>query len=167
MRISRRRATRLRISRATVGNVSTAFSLCLMPPMRAFLLTLILLVAAGCAERTPSVEASEPMPAGMAIRGEEVFAQQCAGCHPGGKRGLGPALGRPIPRGLVVFQVRRGSKLMPAFTEEQISERDVEALLVHLEKFKREHQEREMADGLVRSLGLIDPSEDLTRVMPW
>ena len=136
--------------------------------MRAVFLPLLVLASllGGCAAPA-RVEAFAPMPSGMALRGEEVFSRNCAGCHPGGRKGLGPALGRPMARGLVVFQLRRGNNLMPAFSEEQISERDLEALLGHLEKFKREHEERRMADGVVESLGLIDRPGDLMRVMPW
>jgi mono/diheme cytochrome c family protein len=62
---------------------------------------------------TPSSEA--------VIRGQVAFDTHCNGCHPGGEAGLGVALNnKPLPRGLIKLQIRRGLGAMPAFSKQVI-----------------------------------------------
>jgi mono/diheme cytochrome c family protein len=65
--------------------------------------------------------------------GERVFMMHCNRCHPLGEAGLGPALNnRPFPEFLKRLQVRRGLGAMPAFSEKQISDDELDALMDYL-----------------------------------
>ena len=62
-------------------------------------------------------------------RGQILFSQQCYQCHPNGSTGVGPALNnKPLPAALVKTQVRKGLGAMPAYSEKQISDADLDAL---------------------------------------
>jgi mono/diheme cytochrome c family protein len=67
---------------------------------------------------------------GDATAGAEVFATNCAGCHPGvgpdlQSHGASPAEARHI--------IRVGEDRMPAFGPEQLSDADVENVLAHMQ----------------------------------
>ena len=56
----------------------------------------------------------------------------------GGAASLGPALNnKPLPDRLIRFQVRNGQGAMPAFSEDQFSNDELEALLAYLEALKQ------------------------------
>ena len=62
-------------------------------------------------------------------RGERLFFKHCSRCHPGGEAGLGPALNnKPLPELAIETQIRQGIGAMPAFSEDQLSEQQVEAI---------------------------------------
>jgi mono/diheme cytochrome c family protein len=70
--------------------------------------------------------------------GRKIFMDHCHQCHPGGEAGLGPALNnKPLPAFAIRTQVRRGFGAMPAFHENEISEADLDALLVYLKALRR------------------------------
>ena len=93
----------------------------------------VALAACGSARRSAPLGAA-PLPNTAEIRrGEAVFMQACHPCHPGGETGLGPSLhDKPLPRFLVAMQVRRGFGAMPAFSPDEISDPDLDALLAYL-----------------------------------
>jgi mono/diheme cytochrome c family protein len=94
---------------------------------------------AGCG----SLHHSEPIDGPLTIasdqakRGQQVFAEHCHKCHIGGGAGLGPAI-RPVPDFLIRFQVRQGLGAMPAFTEQRLSDEDLDALLAYLRVIRRQ-----------------------------
>jgi mono/diheme cytochrome c family protein len=66
--------------------------------------------------------------------GQRVFDRRCHSCHPGGAGGLGPSLNdKPLPAGLIKFQVRHGLGVMPAFSEEEITDEELQALVRYME----------------------------------
>lgn len=70
-------------------------------------------------------------------QGQEHFMHHCHQCHPGGSAGLGPALNnKPLPRSLMRFQVRHGLGAMPKFSEEKISDEDLERILDFLKALR-------------------------------
>ena len=74
----------------------------------------------------------------QAERGRVVFMTNCHQCHPGGEAGLGPALNdKPFPEFLKKFQVRRGLGTMPSFSEQQISDEQLEELMEYLKAVRR------------------------------
>ena len=92
-------------------------------------------LAAGCG----SVRRSEALDGPMRIRdadverGRVVFAQHCHKCHPGGEPGLGPGLNdKPLPQFLMRFQVRHGLGAMPSFSDDEISDGDLDRLIRYL-----------------------------------
>jgi mono/diheme cytochrome c family protein len=72
--------------------------------------------------------------------GQRVFAANCDQCHPGGAGGLGPSLNdKPLPGGLIAYQVRNGLGAMPAFSEVQLADEELDALILYLVRL-REHE---------------------------
>lgn len=66
--------------------------------------------------------------------GQEVYAEFCEGCHPGGEEGDGPKIaGLGLSPAKVRWQVRAGLKEMPAFGPDKISDPQLEALLAYAE----------------------------------
>jgi mono/diheme cytochrome c family protein len=95
----------------------------------------VLVVAAGCgsARRSEPLTGAFAPPSAEAARGERVFMANCHQCHPGGEAGLGPAINnKPLPTGLIRFQVREGIGAMPAFAKDDIPDGDLDALLAYL-----------------------------------
>jgi mono/diheme cytochrome c family protein len=80
-------------------------------------------------------------------RGQIVFMKNCNQCHPGGEGGLGPALNnKPAPAAAIKLVVRAGPLAMPAFSEEEISSADLDAVaeyVVALRNTVDHHEDRE------------------------
>lgn len=93
------------------------------------------LIAGGCG----TARRAEPLAGPMRLEdpqlaaGREVFTTKCHQCHPGGEGGLGPAINnKPLPGSLIRLQVRKGLGTMPAFSEEVISDQDLDSLIAYL-----------------------------------
>jgi mono/diheme cytochrome c family protein len=102
---------------------------------RAVATLLLAATASGCG----SSRRSEPLvgafvPQGEAqVRGEHVFFEFCHQCHPGGEAGLGPALNATIlPDAAIRTQVREGLGAMPAFSESELPNRELDELIAYL-----------------------------------
>jgi mono/diheme cytochrome c family protein len=82
----------------------------------------------------PSAATDEPVAAGDAEQGADVFARSCAGCHgPGGTGGSGPALmGTGLEAAFVTERVREGAGVMPAGLVTGQDEADVVAYVVSI-----------------------------------
>jgi len=66
--------------------------------------------------------------------GQEIYAEFCEGCHPGGEEGDGPRIsGLTLSPAKMRWQVRVGGDDMPAFGPDKISDSDLEALLAYTE----------------------------------
>jgi mono/diheme cytochrome c family protein len=105
--------------------------------MRAFL---ILILLAGCSARRSEPIAGPFVPdSSMLARGEIAFDQHCSRCHPGGERGLAPAINnKPLPGFLMKLQVRHGAGAMPAFSERELPKDELDALVKYLKKLRRQ-----------------------------
>lgn len=102
----------------------------------------ILLLAWGCstARRSEPIAGKLPLEDVQLVAGRKVFHTHCHQCHPGGESGLGPALNnKPLPDFLVRFQVRAGMGAMPSFSEEEITDKEMENLLSYLNAL-RQHE---------------------------
>ena len=107
---------------------------------RSFAVAALLLVLAACGPayrgeplRGPLVTADPQV-----LTGERVFHAHCHQCHPGGAGGLGFALNdKPLPGGLIAFQVRNGLGAMPAFSPEEIPDAELDALVTYLLALRR------------------------------
>lgn len=100
---------------------------------------LILILLTGCSARR-SEPIAGPFEAGSPVlaRGEVAFDQHCSRCHPGGERGLAPAINnKPLPGFLMKFQVRHGAGAMPAFSERELPKEDLDALVKYLKTLRR------------------------------
>ena len=77
-----------------------------------------------------SLAAYEGPVGGDAMAGESVFANNCAGCHPG----VGPDLqGHSASAAETRMIIRNGEDRMPAFGADKISDADLENVLAHLQ----------------------------------
>lgn len=65
--------------------------------------------------------------------GQEVFFANYHQCHTGGSKSLGLGIpNKPLPDWAIRFQVRNGIGQMPAFSEEEISDGELDALIAYL-----------------------------------
>lgn len=77
------------------------------------------------------------------ISGQQVFHANCHQCHLGGAGGLGPSLNdKPLPGPLIAYQVRHGLGVMPAFSPERLSDKELDALVLYLEKLRTQRATR-------------------------
>ncbi len=61
--------------------------------------------------------------------GKIVFEKNCINCHPYGRGGIGPNLSkRKLTAEIVRKKVRKGGLIMPSFSEERISNEELEQL---------------------------------------
>lgn len=101
---------------------------------RALLATALVLTLAACAPTAdaPTLSPLERADAQVAL-GERVFAVQCHQCHPNAREGLAPSIvGTPIPGWLIRFQVRQGLGQMPAFSEDELEDEALDAVIAYL-----------------------------------
>ena len=99
---------------------------------------ILLAAACGTARRGAPLTGEHEPPTPEIALGQRVFDANCAQCHPGGTQGLGPALNnKPLPGWLIRFQVRNGLGAMPAFSEEEIPDEQLEALTEYLVWLRR------------------------------
>ena len=111
-------------------------------------LTAVCLISLACG----SARRREPLatPAALdqrAERGRAVFMANCHQCHPGGEAGLGPAINdKPFPEFLKKFQVRHGLGTMPSFSEQKISDEQLEDLMAYLNALRRSRPRTTAAD---------------------
>jgi mono/diheme cytochrome c family protein len=66
-------------------------------------------------------------------RGRLLFDRHCYSCHTEGEGGMGPIINdKPFPRFLMRLQVRHGLGVMPAFSENEISDSELDDILKYL-----------------------------------
>jgi mono/diheme cytochrome c family protein len=75
--------------------------------------------------------------------GEKLYNMHCYKCHATGAGGLGPSLNdNPLPRFLISMQIRHGLGVMPAFSEQQLSDRQVEEIVDYVIAMRHHHIEK-------------------------
>lgn len=91
------------------------------------------LAACGTAKRDEP-EAGPFVPKNAAERnGQLVFDRECSKCHTGGEAALGPGINdKPLPEFLMRTQVRVGIGAMPGFTEQEISDKELDELMAYM-----------------------------------
>ena len=104
------------------------------------MLAVVAILSVGCG----SARRSEPIKGSVAINdprvahGRDVWMMRCNRCHPGGEAGLGPATNdKPLPEFLIATQIRTGLGAMPAFTEQEMSDDDVAAVIAYMKTIRR------------------------------
>lgn len=99
---------------------------------------LLLIVGCGSARRDEPIAPPISLSSRPALLGEEVFMHRCNQCHPRGEAGLGPALNnKPLPGFMVKFQVRHGLGAMPAFSEKELSDFDLNNVVAYIKTIRR------------------------------
>lgn len=80
-------------------------------------------------------------------QGQIIFNRHCTKCHPGGEGGEGPSLNNlPLPGTFIKMKVRSKAVFlylgkMPSFTEDEISKKELTALVAYLKKLRRHSPE--------------------------
>jgi mono/diheme cytochrome c family protein len=100
-------------------------------------------ILAACTCGCASGRRSEPLHGPVELRteqerrGEWVFFHFCHQCHPAGDAGLGPAINnKPLPGAAIRLQIRQGVGAMPSFSDSEINDRDVDAVIAYLSALK-------------------------------
>ena len=98
------------------------------------LLALATVLATGCGPARRGVPYGPPLQlTERQQRGQVLFMRECNGCHPGAAGGLGPGIAnKPLPGFAMRTQIRAGVGAMPAFTEQMLSDAEVDALVDYL-----------------------------------
>ena len=100
----------------------------------------LILTACSSARRGEPISGPLNLDSKQLTEGQAAFNAHCDQCHPGGEAGLGPALNnKPLPPFLMKIQVRRGLGAMPGFSEEHISDRELDNLIAYI-KALRHHR---------------------------
>ena len=104
-----------------------------------------LATAAGLAIGCGPARRSEPLMGPLVLSeaeksGQSSYMKYCHQCHPGGEAGLGPSLNdKGLPTFLKKFQVRQGIGSMPSFSDDEISDDELDAIMTYL-KALRNHE---------------------------
>ncbi|HUR27664.1 MAG TPA: cytochrome c, partial [Planctomycetota bacterium] len=95
-----------------------------------FVVLAALAAACSSARRSETVAGPLNLSDQETLRGAAVFMGSCNKCHPLGEAGLGPALNnKPLPKFMMRLQIRKGLGAMPAFSEKEISDGELDDLL--------------------------------------
>jgi mono/diheme cytochrome c family protein len=98
---------------------------------------LALLLGCGSARRTEPIAGLLLLASAELTEGKRLFMRNCDQCHPRGESGLAPALNnKPHPSFLIKFQVRQGLGAMPSFSKEDISDRELENIVLYLQTLR-------------------------------
>jgi mono/diheme cytochrome c family protein len=98
---------------------------------------LMLLQGCGSARRTEPIAGPMSLASPDLTDGKKLFMKNCDQCHPRGESGLAPALNnKPHPSFLIKFQVRHGLGAMPSFSKEDISDRELENIVLYLQTLR-------------------------------
>jgi mono/diheme cytochrome c family protein len=98
------------------------------------LLALTTVLATGCGPARRGVPFGPPVHlTERQKQGQVLFMRECNGCHPGGAGGLGPGINnKPLPGFAMRTQIRKGVGAMPRFTEQMLSDEEVDAIVDYL-----------------------------------
>lgn len=108
-------------------------------PAAAACLFAVITFAAGCGPARRDEPLTEPLATSdpRVALGHRVFSQHCHQCHPGGAGGLAPAINdKPLPVTLIRAQVRQGHGSMPKFSEREINDDELDALVRYLKALR-------------------------------
>lgn len=99
----------------------------------------LLQAACGSARRSEPLIGERQVPNETIALGQQVFDRSCAQCHPGGASGLAPALNnKPLPQWAIKLQVRHGLGAMPAFSDREVTDEQLAAVVEYLVWLRRQ-----------------------------
>lgn len=97
------------------------------------------LLVIGCGKARRGEPITEPLRSNdpRVTLGHRVYSQHCNQCHPGGAAGLAPAINdKPLPVTLIKAQVRQGLGPMPAFSDKEIDDEELDAVVRYLKALR-------------------------------
>ena len=94
----------------------------------------------GCSSaRKSEIPESQFQADALLAQGRVVFMHNCNQCHVLGGPGLGPAINdKPLPAFAIKTQVREGAGAMPAFSKEDITDEQLDAMVKYLEVLRQQ-----------------------------
>jgi mono/diheme cytochrome c family protein len=101
-----------------------------------------MITAASCGAARRGSSLPEPMQfaSAEAASGEVYFMRICNQCHPRGEAGLAPGIiDKPLPAFLIRTQVRNGLGAMPAFSQAEITDGQLDAIIAYLGELRRQY----------------------------
>lgn len=106
---------------------------------------ILLLIAIPLALAACTAKRGEPLSKPLLIdspevaRGEKGFMFYCDKCHPGGEKGLGPALNnKPLPGFMIKTQVRAGAGAMPSFSKELLPDDKLDDIVAYVKALRKQ-----------------------------
>ena len=76
-------------------------------------------------------------------RGERLYNTYCYQCHATGEGGLGPSLNdKPLPHFAIRMQIRYGLGVMPAFSEQQLTDQQVSDIADYVVALRKQDVKR-------------------------
>lgn len=106
---------------------------------RIIFLAIVILMGMGCSSSKKEANTVKPL-ANMTKEvqeGKALFNKYCNSCHPGGDAGLGaPIVSTSVPGFAIQFQIRNGLGDMPAFSEEEISDEEVDKIVDYIQALR-------------------------------
>src|SRR4051794_17458234 len=101
--------------------------------LAAAVLAVLAIAACSSVRRGEPIAGSMNMTDASVQRGRISYGAYCYKCHTQGEGGMGPVINdKPLPKFLMRFQVRHGLGAMPAFSGQEISDRELEDILNYL-----------------------------------
>ena len=92
-------------------------------------------VAAAASPTRPAASPTTAAAAGDVAAGKTVFDANCNACHPGGDKGVGPAV-KGASADSVKTIVRSGKGAMPAFAADKINDKQLTDLIAYVQSLK-------------------------------
>jgi mono/diheme cytochrome c family protein len=108
--------------------------------MRLFVVAVVFAAAVGCGTARRGVPIMGPIAhSDTGMHGKILFMHNCNQCHPGGDAATGPAINNKwIPDAVMKLQIRKGVLgSMPAFSDKDLSNQDVDDILVYLNELRK------------------------------
>ena len=100
--------------------------------------SLILMVSCAVRRSEPFTGKTFTPEESRVARGETLFMENCQKCHPSGEAGLGPSiLANPAPQFIKRFQMRHGLGVMPGFSKNELTQKDLKDISAYLKAWKK------------------------------
>lgn len=103
-------------------------------------LIMIFMIGSGCSSSKKEAYTVKPLAATdqEVEEGKVLFHKHCNSCHPDGTAGLGaPIVTTPIPGFAIKYQIRHGLGKMPAFSEKEISDGEVDKIVEYIQALRK------------------------------
>lgn len=100
---------------------------------------MVFIIAGGCSSSKKEAYTVKPLDISSqeVAEGKVLFHKFCNSCHPDGTAGLGaPIVTTSIPGFAIQYQIRHGLGEMPAFSEEEISDEEVDKIVEYIQALR-------------------------------
>lgn len=115
---------------------------CRLRPRHIVMMALVVgLAACGSPRRGEPIGEPLELSSETLLRGKTAYDRHCLHCHGNGEGAMAPALNdKPLPKPLMRLQIRVGLGAMPSFSEDELSDGDVDAIVDYLVALRKHGQ---------------------------